>query len=206
LTRCLVREAAFMNNELVAYLSRYITISEDLADVFMKSSLLQKFPKGKMLLREGEIVKKAYFVLKGCIRSYMLKEGEDKTVDFYIEEDPVILVGYGRDLPSELFLECLEDTVAVVNTFDMEEKMLLEYPELKLVCLEMSEIMAEKLQDSLVRYKTSTPEERYRYLIERRPDLIQRIPQYQIASYLGVQPESLSRIRKRIFQRISRRS
>jgi CRP-like cAMP-binding protein len=92
----------------------------------------------------------------------------------------------------------LEDTVAVVGTPDQEEKMLSEYPQLKSVCLAMTEIMAEKLQENLARYRTTTPEERYRDLIEKRPDLLQRIPQYLIASYLGVKPESLSRIRKRL--------
>ena len=58
--------------------------------------------------------------------------------------------------------------------------------------------LAAQLQEDLARYRTSTPEERYRGLIERRPDLLQRVPQYQIASYLGIQPESLSRIRKRL--------
>ena len=188
-----------MNNELVSYLSRYIPISEDLASVFMKSSLVQNFPKGTVLLREGDRVRKGYFILKGCIRSYILKDGEDKTIDFFIEEESVLPMGYGKAVRSVHFLECLEDTVAVVSTPDQEEKTLAEYPQLKSVCLAMSEIMAEKLQENLARYKTSTPEERYRDLIEKRPDLLQRIPQYQIASYLGVKPESLSRIRKRIF-------
>lgn len=190
-----------MNEELVDYLSRYIYISEDLAEVFMKSSFLQKFEKGSILLREGDIVRKSYFILKGCIRSYMLRDGADKTVEFYIEEDSILPVGYGKEIPSDIFLECLEDSVAVVGTPDMEAKMLAEYPQLKSVCLAMSEIMTEKLHESLVRYKTSTPEARYRDMIDRRPDLLQRIPQYQIASYLGVQPESLSRIRKRISRR-----
>ncbi len=73
------------------------------------------------------------------------------------------------------FLECMEDTVAVVGTADQEERMLAEFPQLKAVCL--------------ARYRASTPEERYIDLMEKRPDLIQRIPQYQIASYLGVKPE-----------------
>jgi hypothetical protein len=62
----------------------------------------------------------------------------------------------------------------------------------------MSEVMAGKYQESLAQYKSSTPEERYLNLVEMRPDLIQRIAQNQIASYLGVRLESLSRIRKRI--------
>jgi CRP-like cAMP-binding protein len=187
-----------MKSALVSYLSRYMPIPDDLAEIFSRSSLLQEFPKGTILLREGEIARKAYFILKGCVRSYALKEGADKTVDFFIEEESVLPTGFGGDSPSELFFECLEDTVAVVSTPDMEAKLLVEYPQLKSVCLAMSEIMAEKLQKTLARYKTSSPEERYKDLMERRPDLLQRIPQYQIASYLGVQPESLSRIRKRL--------
>ncbi|OHE76585.1 MAG: cyclic nucleotide-binding protein [Treponema sp. RIFOXYC1_FULL_61_9] len=187
-----------MSFELVSYLSRYIPISEDLENIFMKSSFVQNFPKGTVLLREGDRIERAYFVLKGCIRSFIHKNGEDKTIDFFIEEEAVLPMGYGRAVVSEHFLECLEDTVAVTGTADQEEKMLSEYPQLKAVCLAMSEIMAEKLQENLARYKTSTPEERYRDLMEKRPDLLQRIPQYQIASYLGVKPESLSRIRKRL--------
>jgi CRP-like cAMP-binding protein len=187
-----------VNSELVTYLSRYITISDELAKAFMKTSLVRRYPKGTVLLREGDVTHRGYFILKGCIRSYVLKEGEDKTIDFFIEEESVLPIGLGKNIPSSHFLECMEDTVAVSSTPDQEEKMLAEFPQLKSVCLAMSEIMAEKLQESLARYRTSTPEERYKDLMEKRPDLFQRIPQYLIASYLGVKPESLSRIRKRI--------
>jgi CRP-like cAMP-binding protein len=189
-----------VNTELVSYLSRYMPITDELADVLTKSSFVQTYPKGTLLLREGDQARKGYFILKGCIRSYVLKNGEDKTVEFFIEEESVLPMGLGKDVLSEHFLECLEDTVAVVSTPDQEARTLAEFPQLKTVCLAMSEIMAEKLQENLARYRTSTPEERYKDLIERRPDLLQRIPQYQIASYLGVKPESLSRIRKRLSQ------
>jgi CRP-like cAMP-binding protein len=187
-----------MSAELVAFLSRHIEVSEALAAVLLKSELVRSFPKGSFLLREGEVAKWAYFILHGCVRSYVLKDGEDRTVDFFIEEDAVLPLGYGKALPSEHFLECLEDTVAVVSSPDQEERMLAEHPELKEVCLAMSEVMAEKLQANLARYRTSSPQERYVDLAKRRPDLLQRIPQYQIASYLGVKPESLSRIRRRL--------
>jgi CRP-like cAMP-binding protein len=190
-----------MSTELVAYLSRYIPISGELAAVFEKSAFVRAFPKGTVLLRAGEPVRRGYFILKGCIRSYALKNGEDKTIDFFIEEDPVLPIGLGSEAVSEHYLECLEDTVAVSSSPDEEARMLAEYPELKAVCLTMSEIMVKKLQENLARYRISTPEERYRDLVERRPDLLQRIPQYQIASFLGIQPESLSRIRKRLSRR-----
>lgn len=187
-----------MSDDLVSYLSRYIPISDELAKVFMESSLVRSFPKGAVLLREGDRIQEGYFILKGCIRSYVLKDGEDKTIDFFIEEDPVLPMGYGKDALSAHFLECIEDTLAVASTPEQEERTLAAYPQLKEVCLAMTEVMAGKLQENLARFRTSTPEERYTDLIERRPDLLQRIPQYQIASYLGVKPESLSRIRKRL--------
>jgi len=187
-----------MNAELVSFLSRYIPISDELADVFMNTSLTQGFPKATVLLRKGDRIRNAYFILKGCIRSYVLREGEDKTIDFFIEEEAVIPIGSGKENISSHFLECLEDTVVVLSTPDQEEKIIAEHPQLKEVCLAMSEVMAVKLQAALARYKTSTPEERYGYLVDKRPELLQRIPQYQIASYLGVRPESLSRIRKRL--------
>ncbi len=187
-----------MNAELISYLSRYIPISDELADAFMSTPLIQEFPRATVLLREGDRIQYSYFILKGCIRSHVLKDGEDKTIDFFIEEEAVIPIGSGDENISSHFLECLEDTVAVASTPDLEEKILAEHPQLKEVCLAMSEVMAQKLQAALARYKTSTAEERYGYLAERRPELLQRIPQYQIASYLGVRPESLSRIRRRL--------
>lgn len=187
-----------MHSKLIAYLSRYMPIPQDLAEALGKASFVKSYPKGSFLLREGDPVDTGFFLLSGCVRSYVLKDGDDRTIDFYIEEDPILPLGYGKEGRASHFLECLEDTVAVVSTPEEEERTLREHPELKTVCLAMSEIMAAKLQESLARYKTAKPEERYQDLVSRRPDLLQRIPQYQIASYLGIKPESLSRIRRRL--------
>jgi CRP-like cAMP-binding protein len=187
-----------MASELTEFLSRYIPISEELEEALAVSGLIRSFPKGTVLLRQGDRADRAFFVLSGCIRSYALKDGEDRTIDFFIEEEPVMPLEYGRDESASHFLECVEATTLVVSTPDQEERMMAEHPQLKSVCLTMSEIMAAKLQESLARYRISTPEERYRELARKRPALLQRVPQYQIASYLGVKPESLSRIRRRI--------
>jgi CRP-like cAMP-binding protein len=167
-------------------------------EAIVKSSIVQTFEKGTILLKKGEKICKGYFVLKGCIRGFIEKNNDDITIDFFLEEDPVIPLGYGSNSYAEYSLECLEKTVAVVSTSDQEEKMLSVFPQLKMVCLTMSEIITEKLQVKIINYKTLTPEERYLHLIRKRPELIRRIPQYHIATYLGVKPESLSRIRNRI--------
>jgi len=188
----------FISNELVSYLSRYFPMTDELARIFLARSFVKRFPKGTILLKQGDRVSDTYFILSGCIRSYVIKNGDDKTVDFFIEGDPILPMGQGTDTRATHFLECSEDTLAITSNSAQEEKALAEHPQLKAICLAMSETMAEKLQDTLARYRTSTPEERYGELVEKRPDLLRRIPQYQIASYLGVKPESLSRIRKRL--------
>jgi CRP-like cAMP-binding protein len=190
-----------MISDLVEFLSRYLPIPSDLAEALDKSDLVREFPRGTALLRQGDRAARAFFILRGCVRSFALKDGDDRTIDFFVEEDTVMPLEYGAGGPSSHFLECLEDTVAVVSTPDQEERMLSEYPQLKSICLTMSEVMAGKLQESLARFRISTPEERYRELAEKRPTLLNRVPQYQIASYLGVRPESLSRIRRRIAAR-----
>jgi CRP-like cAMP-binding protein len=185
-------------NELASCLLRYFPVSDEIACILEENSLVRRYPKGTILLRQGEPARESYFVLWGCIRSYALKDGEERTLDFYIKEDPVMPIGYGKDEPAAHSLECSEDTIAVVSTQDLEERMLRDFPQLKNLCLAMSQIMAAKLQEQYSRYRTTSPEEGYRYLAENRPELLKRIPQYQIASYLGIQPESLSRIRRRL--------
>lgn len=187
-----------MRDLLRDFLAEYLELTPDLYTQLDQSSLVQSYPRGTLVLRQGDEARRAFFVLRGCLRSFTLKNGEDKTLDFFIEEDPVLPLEFGTGEPSSHSLECMEDCMLVGHTREQEERMLAEYPQLKHVCLTLAEVMSAKLQGALSRYRSSTPEERYRDLVESRPDLLQRVPQYYIASYLGIRPESLSRIRRRI--------
>jgi CRP-like cAMP-binding protein len=187
-----------MGNEIVKYLLKYIPLSEELTNIIVESTIIKRFKKGTILLREGEIPNESYLVLKGCIRSYLLKDGEEKTLEFYTEEQPVAPINYGKGIPSEHYMECVEDSLLSINTPEHENEMFRKYPQFDSICRIMTEILMASYQESLVTYKLTTPEDRYLNLLKSRPDLIQRVPQYQLASYLGVKPESLSRIRKRL--------
>lgn len=187
-----------MNEELIEYLSQYIEVSPELAESIHASSLIKKFEKGEVILKEGDPYQEGLFVLKGCLRSYVLKDGQDITIDFYMEEQAVMPVGYNDPRPAEFNLECLEESLVLINTESQEKELLEKFPQLKSLCLTLSEVMAEKIQKEYATFKTSTPEERYRILIQKKPELMQRVPQYQIASYLGIKAESLSRIKKRM--------
>jgi CRP-like cAMP-binding protein len=190
-----------MENKIIKYLSKYTSLSDELIDIIIKSTIIKNYKKGTVLLREGEISNESYFVLKGCVRSYLVNDGDEKTLEFYTEEHPLLPMSYGQKIPSEQYLECIEDSVLTVNTPDHENEMFLKYPQFESICRIMTEVMMVNFQESFVNYKLTNPEERYLFLIKKRPDLIQRVPQYQLASYLGIKPESLSRLRKRLVKK-----
>lgn len=187
-----------MKNEILKYLSKYATITEEIEEAISENTLFKNFEKGTVLLREGGFSHECYFVLKGCIRSYFLKNGEEKTIEFYTEEQAVVAANYGTLKPSEYYLECVEDTVVSVGNPDLEKETFKKYPQLESLSRVIAETILAKQQKSFTQFKTSTAEERYIQLLQTRADLMNRVPQHQIASYLGVTPESLSRIRKRV--------
>ena len=187
-----------MEKEILKYLSKYAIITKDIENAISESLFIKSFEKGSVLLKAGDISYECYFVLKGCIRSYFLKDGEEETIEFYTEEYSVVPENIGTTMPSAFYLECLEDTVVSVGNPKLEKETFQKYPQLESLSRVIAESMIIEQQKSFIRFKTTTPEERYLEMQKNRPDLIQRVPQHQIASYLGIKPESLSRIRKRI--------
>jgi len=187
-----------MEEEIVKYLSKYVAITSEIEKAIKESAFIKSFKKGTVLLEEGSISNECFFILKGCIRSYYKRDGEEKTIEFYTEEQAVTPSSYGKRIASEHFLECMEDTIASVGSPELEIEMFQKYPQLESVTRVIGEIVMAKYQENFAEFKMSSPEERYLNLLNTRPDLLQRVPQHQIASYLGIKPESLSRIRKRI--------
>lgn len=187
-----------MENEILKYLSKYIVITEEIKSAIVEGVFIKKFAKGTTLLREGEQSNTCFFIIKGCIRSFYIKNGEEKTIEFYTEEQSVTPTVYAKECPSDYFLECIEDTIAGVGTPELETEMYHKFPQLESLTRALGEVLIAKNLESFAEYKMASPEERYLNLLKNRPDLLQRAPQHQIASYLGITPESLSRIRKRL--------
>lgn len=189
-----------MDNEILKYLSKYIPITIELEEEINKIEFVKRFDKRTIILEEGKISNECFFIIKGCIRSFYIKDGEEKTTEFYTEEEAVTPSTYGKKIPSEYYLECIEDTIAGVGTPELEIELYQKFPQILLLNQALGEAIMAKQQDTFAEFKMASPEERYLALLKNRPDLIQRAPQHQIASYLGIKPESLSRIRKRIMK------
>lgn len=187
-----------MENELFAFISSYMTLTEAEKQAITRLALFRSYPKGTVLLREGAYSKESYFVLKGCLRCYCLTDGTERTTAFFTEKEAFSPPSGMQGKPSDHYLACVEDSLLLVSTPDMEALVFREFPRFETLCRMLSEELLAKAQASFSDFVKSTPEQRYRALLQTRPDLLQRVPQYQLASYLGVTPETLSRIRRRI--------
>jgi CRP-like cAMP-binding protein len=192
-----------MDQKLLNYFSRIMPLSPEEATAIAESMNIQRYKKGTVLLKEGQLSTEVYFVLEGCVRQYYLIDGDEKTGNFFTDEQWVIAINsFSQQTPSNHFLECCVDCALVVGNRQKEEDLYRRFPKLETISRKVMEKVFGEQQEIMASYTTDSPEQRYLKLLKSRPDLFQRIPQYQIASYIGVKPESLSRIRKRIIQKL----
>ena len=188
-----------MENKLLKYFQRIMPLSQEEIEAIVETMNIQQYKKGTVLLKEGQISAEAYFVLEGCVRQFYLVDGEEKTNNFFTEEQWVIsMQSYGQQKPSNHYLDCCLDSSLVVGNREKEESLYKRFPKLETVSRKVMEKVFAEQQEIMSSYTTDNAEQRYLKLLKSRPDLFQKIPQYQIARYIGVKPESLSRIRKRL--------
>lgn len=184
------------------FLMRHLTISEREKQIMLELVRFKTFAKGAMLFNEGELTHEYYLVIRGGIRTYFLVDGDDITTGFYTETDSLIPESTTVHEPSACYAVCFEESTVAISTKDVERQVFQHIPEFAPLCRKFSEMLLAKKTRSLDAYRTLKPAQRYLQLVRERPELIQRVPQYQLASYLGIRPESLSRIRRRLSQRL----
>lgn len=192
-----------MQDILFDFIAKYITLTEDEKNALLALDIFKTVKKGTVLLKEGQITNESFFVLKGCIRTYYIIEGEEKTTAFYTEMEGVTPHCVISKSPSEYYINCVEDTILTVSNAEMGEEVNRKFPKFEIMCRLLSEELLAKQQIDFDEFKLSSPEQRYLNLLQKRPDLIQRVPQHQLASFLGIKPQSLSRLRARILEKKS---
>ncbi|MDE1192219.1 MAG: Crp/Fnr family transcriptional regulator [Arachidicoccus sp.] len=188
-----------MQSQLISATKQIIHLTKNDENILLKLFVHKHFSKGDYFLKEGQVCKFVGFIEKGLIRYFINKDGEDAIYNFGKEND--FVCNYESFLDhsaSNKNIQCIEDTLMLVCSYDNLQEIYTSLSEGqkwgRLVCENLF-VNAIKQITSLY---TAAPEKRYREFLEFYPDLQQRIPQYYISSYVGVKPQSLSRIRKRL--------
>jgi CRP/FNR family transcriptional regulator, anaerobic regulatory protein len=182
-----------------AFINEFIQIDNKEWTLFQTIMKEDTCKKGSVLLKIGDECKFMYFIISGSIRMFCYKKENEETYDFGFEND--FAVDYRSFLtaqPATLGIEALEDLIFV----SIKKEALLKLNKTSVKMREFSKIMTEivyiYLDERLQSILYDEPIERYKKLLEKQPELLQRVPLQYIASYLGVRPETLSRFRKKI--------
>lgn len=184
------------------YLSGFVVFNDQEWGIFSEHLFLRKLKKKALFVESGKVCNEVGFILSGSARYFHVKDGEELTTYFSIEND--LVSSYKSFLTrraSLLHVEALENMEIIIFT-SSSLQLLLADERVNLKMERFGRMVAEAViccyEDRVFSFVTQTPEERYLQLLQSGSDIIHRIPQHYIANYLGITPVSLSRIRKRI--------
>ena len=187
-------------DNIETYLSEILEIPKESITTCSGFYVSKKVAKNEFLLREGEICLDTFFVEKGLLRMFSLdKNGKEHVIQFAPEN---WLISDRSSLnfneKSKFYIEAIEDTEVFILGNDFFTKMIENYPHIA----ERNDLLLQKhirnLQNRVNSLLADTAEERYMNFIKMYPDILLRVPQWMVASYLGITPESLSRVRKEL--------
>jgi CRP-like cAMP-binding protein len=186
-----------MYEALIKNLTRFVSLTEAEAEIASSLFTYRKFRKHQFLQQEGEVARYETFILKGLARTYELDaKGGEHIIQFSIEDWWVgDLYSFLSGQPSRYNIDCLEETEVLQITCEQQELLFQKVPKLE----RHFRIMIQNAYVAVINRVAGTlaksAAERYRDFIETYPHIEQRVPNHQIASYLGITPQSLSRIR-----------
>ena len=167
-------------------------------EIFRPYFKQEEVPSRTILLQEGKVSKKMYFIEKGCLRTWVNNDGKEITTQFFFEGDSVSSIeSFRTNQPSLYSIETIEPCVLQTITQKEFQMVVEQSPEIK---KRFEEHLFKRLfqtQQLFFSYLKNSPQQRYEDLITQYPHIVQRVPQHYIASYLGITSVSLSRIRNR---------
>ena len=164
----------------------------------------KQYPKGAFLLKANEICQHIFFVEKGLLKFYSIDEerGYKRIIQFAPEDWLVVdRASVFCNKPSRFFIEAIEPTDAVAINLEFINKASEMNDSFRVFNENLLQNHIRHLQNRIDLLLGASAEERYLDFIQLYPNLLQRVPQWMIASYLGIKPESLSRVRKELAKR-----
>ncbi len=185
---------------LLKYISNYVHLTEEEV-VFLESKIIiRNYLKGQYVVQQGDVCKHQCFVLSGCTKTfYVDKEGQEHILMFSIEDWWTSDMGsFVTQTPADFNIQCLENSKLAMFSYDSTEELFIKVPKLERFFRQIIEKGFVASQKRIVRSFSLSAKEQYIYFREQYPEIEQRIPQYMVASYLGITKEFLSKIKSQL--------
>ncbi len=189
-----------MHPLLEAGLSRHIQLTDEEKELLWQAVTVRKYRKRQYVLQAGDVCRHENFVVSGCLRAYYIDDAGTEHIIMFAVEDwwTSDLLSFLTQTPSKLNIDALEDSEVLQIERSALEALYLKIPKLERFFRIMMQNAYIAQQQRILFNISKTAKERYLYFIEKYPKLEQRLPQHQIAAYLGITPEFLSQIRKQL--------
>jgi len=186
--------------QLLEYITQYVQLTPDEESAMLSKIKVKKFLKGQFVVQNGEICKYENFVLSGCLRSFYIdNDGLEHVIMFAVENWWTADLGsFITQKPSDLNVQCLENSEIIQIHYNDLQKLYFEIPKLERffrIIIQKAFVAAQK---RIVSNFSMDATDRYIQFREQYHDIEQRVPQYMIASYLGITKEFLSKIRNKL--------
>lgn len=188
-----------MIESLLERINKFHPLSAELTERISSVTKFVTYQAGDFILKEGQVCNKACLVIKGLARSYYINEDKDITSRF-MDEGFIITswISYYTQQPGNEFIEALEETTLTCISYAAIQKMYIDFPEFNIVGRKQAEYgfyLAEQRTQILRKH---TAEEKYKFFLANHPTLLQRVSLKHIATYLGMNEETLSRVRSKV--------
>ena len=189
-----------MLSQFKKYIQDKTKITDEQFDLISGNLVSKKIKKDSMLLREGDVCSQVFFVAKGLLRAYTIDSfGKEHIIQFGPEDSWVSdRNSFHFNLPSMFYIDAIEDSEIVFINKEFYEKSEQIIPGFNSFSVMILHNFIRFMQKRISLLLGATAEQRYLDFIELYPNLTLRVPQWMIASYLGITPESLSRVRKEL--------
>ncbi len=187
---------------LLDYINKYINLTIEEEIILLSKIVHRNYLKDQYIVQQGDICKSANFIISGCTKTfYMDGEGQEHIVMFSIEDWWSSDLGsFITQTPADFNLQCLENTELIQFTYNNLKELYAEIPKLERFFRKIIERAFVASQKRIIRNFSLTAKERYLIFKEAYPKIEQRVPQYMIASYLGITKEFLSKIKGQLIQ------
>ncbi|GAA4281753.1 Crp/Fnr family transcriptional regulator [Gaetbulibacter aestuarii] len=185
---------------LLDYINRYVELTPEEAAIIEEKVIFRKYLKGQFVLQQGDVCKYQSFVISGCTKTYYSdEEGQEHIVLFSVEDWWLSDIGsFMSQSPADFNIQCIEPTELIMFSYEATEYLYEKIPKLERFFRQVLERGLVATQKRLIRNFSLSAKEHYLYFKEQYPEIEQRIPQYLVASYLGITKEFLSKIKAQL--------